>query len=183
MPTPSHKPPRVSRGPRQPPRNKGVKESLRVRPATLADEAALREMFCTLWPDEKPSDHAPHLRAILRGKPLSTLPLTIFVAELRAGAADDAALVGFIEVGLRSHANGCDGRRAVGFLEGWFVASRMRRHGVGAKLVAAAERWCRAQGCREMASDTWTSQRVSIAAHRALGYEVDCRCVNFRKSL
>jgi hypothetical protein len=57
------------------------------------------------------------------------------------------------EVGLRSHANGCDGQRAVGFLEGWFVARGARRLG------------------------------GSIAAHRALGYEIDCRCVNFRKSL
>ena len=86
-------------------------------------------------------------------------------------------------MGLRSHANGCDGVRAVGFLEGWYVARRWRRSGVGAKLVAAAERWCKAQGCREIASDTWTSHRVSIAAHQALGYEVDGRCVNFRKTL
>jgi len=112
-----------------------VKETVRVRPATLEDEAALLKMFCSLWPDGTASDHGPHLRAILRGKPLSTLPLVIFVA---------------------------------------------RR---GAKLIAAAERWCRAQGCREMGSDTWTTNRGSIAAHRALGYEIDCRCVNFRKSL
>jgi aminoglycoside 6'-N-acetyltransferase I len=134
-------------------------------------------MFLALWPDGTPADHAPHLRAILRGKPLSTLPLTIFVAER------DSKLLGFIEVGLRSHANGCNGRRAVGFLEGWFVSRGVRRSGVGKKLVAAAEQWCRAQGCHEIASDALSNNRTSIAAHRALGYEVDCRCVNFRKSL
>ena len=71
------------------------------------------EMFGTLWPDESPRGHASHIRGILRGKPRSTLPLTLFVAE--AGRR----LIGFVEVGLRSHANGCDGVRAVGFLEGW----------------------------------------------------------------
>jgi hypothetical protein len=34
-----------------------------------------------------------------------------------------------------------------------------------------------------MASDTWANHRLSIAAHRALGYDVDGRYVNFRKSL
>lgn len=163
-----------------------MKDGVRVRPATLKDEAQLLEMFCTLWPDGAPADHAPHLRAILRGKPLSTLPLTIFVAEyaeLAERAARDSKLLGFVEVGLRSHANGCDGRRAVGFLEGWFVARRARRSGVGKQLVAAAEQWCRAQGCREMGSDVLTTNRTSLAAHGALGYELDCRCVNFRKSL
>jgi aminoglycoside 6'-N-acetyltransferase I len=148
-----------------------------VRGATVSDAAALLEMFRKLWPDESPGDHAAHIRGILRGKPHSTLPLTLLVAE----RGDE--LVGFIEVGLRSHANGCDGRRAVGFLEGWYVKRGLRRRGIGAELVKAAEKWCRARGCREMASDTWTSHRASIAAHRALGYEVDCRCVNFRKSL
>ena len=55
--------------------------------------------------------------------------------------------------------------------------------GVVAKLVSAAEKWCKARGCREIASDTWTSHRASIAAHQALGYAVECRCVNFRKTL
>jgi aminoglycoside 6'-N-acetyltransferase I len=154
-----------------------MKESVRVRQAVASDGAKVLEMFQTLWPDEPPDEHTVHIRGILRGKPRSTLPLTLFVAEI------DERLVGFIEVGLRSHANGCDGLRAVGFLEGWYVARGVRRRGVGAKLVAAAEKWCKARGCREMASDTWLGHRTSIAAHRALGYEVDCRCVNFRKSL
>ena len=47
----------------------------------------------------------------------------------------------------------------------------------------AAEKWCRARGCREMASDTWTNHRLSIAAHQVLGYAIDGRYVNFRKSI
>lgn len=150
---------------------------MRVRPAVTADAAGVLEMFRALWPDEPPREHSTHIRGILRGKPRSTLPLALFVAE------KGERLVGFIEVGLRSHANGCDGARAVGFLEGWYVARGFRRTGVGGELVAAAEKWCKQRGCREIGSDTWTHQRGSIAAHQALGYEIDCRCVNFRKSL
>jgi aminoglycoside 6'-N-acetyltransferase I len=148
-----------------------------VRPAVASDADEILALFVALWPTEPARELAAHLRGLLSGKARTTLPLTLFVAE--AGQR----LIGFVEVGLRSHANGCDGVRAVGFLEGWYVARGFRRQGVGAKLVRAAERWCKAQGCREMASDTWASHRLSIAAHRALGYSVDGRYVNFRKSL
>jgi aminoglycoside 6'-N-acetyltransferase I len=152
-------------------------EQIVVRRAKPNDEAAVFEMFLGLWPDEEPRGMRRHLRQVLAGKARSTLPLTIFVAAV------GKELVGFIEVGLRSHADGCDGARPVGFLEGWYVARTRRRRGVGGALVAAAERWCRRQGCREMASDTWATHRLSISAHRALGYEVVGRNVNFRKAL
>jgi len=151
--------------------------SVIVRPATAADAPRVLALFRALWPDEPARELSAHLRGLLRGEARTTLPLTLFVAEA------PPRLIGFAEVGLRSHANGCDGARPVGFLEGWFVARGFRRQRVGARLVRAAEQWCKAQGCREMASDTWASHRLSIAAHRALGYEVDGRYVNFRKSL
>jgi aminoglycoside 6'-N-acetyltransferase I len=146
-----------------------------IRTAKPGDARQVLHMFKTLWPDE--SGHAAHIRGLLTRTARSTQPLVLFVAEA-AGK-----LVGFIEVGLRSHANGCDPIRRVGFLEGWYVAQGFRRQGVGAKLVVAAEKWCRAQGCREMASDTWANHRLSVAAHQALGYEVEGRYINFRKSL
>src|SRR5262245_48432342 len=134
-------------------------------------------MAVALWPDEPAREIRTHMRALLAGKPRSTLPLVVFVAE-RA-----SAILGFIEVGLRSHADGCDGRRPVGFVEGWAVAAPHRRRGVGRALLAAAERWAAGQGCREMASDTWADNPRSQAVHRALGFEVVDRCVNFRKRI
>ena len=146
-----------------------------VRAAKPADASQVLALFRALWPDER--GLAAHIRGLLTGTARTTTPLTLFVAEAQG------KLVGFIEVGLRSHANGCDPGRSVGFLEGWYVARGFRRLGVGGRLVAAAEKWCRARGCREMASDTWSNHRLSIAAHRALGYQVDGRYVNFRKTL
>jgi aminoglycoside 6'-N-acetyltransferase I len=98
-------------------------------------------------------------------------------------AEDQGRLVGFVEVGLRSHADGCDPKRPAGFLEGWYVEATHRRRGIGAALVRAAETWCRENECREIGSDTWSDSADSQAAHAALGFEVVDRCEHFRKGL
>ena len=148
-----------------------------VRLAVAADLGAITRLACALWPDEPEEEHADHARAILAGEPESTLPLVLFVAEV------DDAVVGFIEVGLRSHADGCDTRQAVGFIEGWYVEPHVQRRGVGRALMSAAEEWARQQGASELGSDTWIDSPLSQQAHAALGFEVVDRVVNFRKAL
>ena len=148
-----------------------------VRAARPADLAAVSALAAVLWPDGSLREHRQHMRAVLAGRPPSSLPLVVFVAE------QDGAILGFIEVGLRSHAEGCDGRRPAGFVEGWFVSARQRGRGLGRALMAAAEDWARGQGCREMGSDTWHDNLPSQRAHQALGYQLVERIVSFRKAL
>lgn len=150
---------------------------LRVRLAVAADLRAITELSALLWPDVPAADHEQHAAAIVAGTPLSTLPLVIFVAEL-AGE-----IVGLIEVGLRSHADGCDARWPVGFVEGWSVHPKHQRQAIGSALMAAAEDWARGQGAREIASDTWVDNQGSQRAHTKLGFELVDRCVHFRKTL
>jgi len=149
-----------------------------VRPARPADAPALAALCFALWPESPLEEHAQAVDATLAGQPRATLPLVWFVAEAPGGS-----LVGFVEVGLRSHADGCDPVQPVGFLEGWYVDPAFRRQGIGRRLVAAAEEWARRQRCREMASDTWIDHELSQRAHARLGYQVVDRCVHFRKSL
>jgi aminoglycoside 6'-N-acetyltransferase I len=92
------------------------------------------------------------------------MPLVVFVAEA------DGGVVGFIEVGLRSHADGCDTRHSVGFIEGWHVEPARRDNGAGRALMRTAEEWARSQGCHELASDTWIDHESSQRAHQALGF-------------
>jgi aminoglycoside 6'-N-acetyltransferase I len=138
---------------------------MKIRVAGEKDREQLVAMRGTLWPEAT----AEELQN-------ATVPGEVFVAE------DDDRLIGFVEVSLRSHADGCE-TNPVGFLEGWFVEEGVRRRGVGTKLVEAAENWAREQGCREMASDTWIDHELSHRAHEGLGFEVVDRCVHYKKKL
>jgi aminoglycoside 6'-N-acetyltransferase I len=131
-----------------------------------------------LWSESSIEEHRRELAPILAGKPTGAMPLVILVA-----VADNGMLAGFVEAGLRSHADGCDTATPVGFVEGWYVSAGHRRRGVGAKLMTAAQDWARGMGCVEMASDTLLDNDVSQRAHQALGFEVVDRCINYRKRL
>lgn len=151
---------------------------MHIRPAVPTDREQLSRFFESLWPESSTEEHGRELAEILEGKQRGSLPLVVFVAE-----GLDGALVGFIEIGLRSHADGCDPSAPVGFVEGWFVTEGERRKGVGRQLIEAAEDWARRQGCKEMASDTWIDNGVSQRAHEALNFAVVDRCVHYRKAL
>jgi aminoglycoside 6'-N-acetyltransferase I len=153
--------------------------AIKVKQADLSDTDELAKMRETLWPESSLEEHRKELESFLRSGMNGTLPMTILVSQ----DDESKALTGFIEVGLRSHADGCDPARPVGFVEGWFVHEASRKQGIGSALMRSAEAWARKQGCVEMASDTWIDEERSISAHQALGFEVVDRCVHFRKAL
>ena len=149
-----------------------------TRVARPEDREPLARLRAALWPESSAEEHAQELLSILDGKALGQLPLIELVAEEGSGR-----LVGFAEVGLRSHADGCDVAHAVGYLEGWYVVESHRERGIGRKLLQAAEDWARKQGCQEMASDALVSNELSQRVHFALGFAVVDRCVHYRKVL
>jgi aminoglycoside 6'-N-acetyltransferase I len=152
--------------------------TIKVRQAHPSDKDELAKLRELLWPEASIEDHGKELGSILRSRMYGTLPLTILVAQDESGA-----LTGFIEVGLRSHADGCDPARPVGYVEGWFVPEAYRKQGIGSALMRSAEVWARDQDCLEMASDTWIDNEISLRSHQALGFEVVDRCIHFRKPL
>lgn len=153
-------------------------EDTTVRVARPADRDELAGLRAALWPESSAEEHAKELVGILGSKTFGTMPLIELVAEESGGK-----IIGFLEVGLRSHADGCDPSHAVGYVEGWYVAESYRKRGIGRKLLAAAEDWARGQGCAEMASDALVENELSQHVHELLGYAVVDRCVRYRKTL
>ncbi len=149
-----------------------------IRPARTSDRESLARMRTALWPDTSAEKHEREVIALLSGAAALTMPLVIFVA-----ATNEGRVVGFLEVDLRSHADGCSPAQPAGYIEGWFVAEDYRQQGIGKKLVEAAEQWARSHGCVEIGSDALIDNETSQRAHEALGYEVVDRCVNYRKTL
>lgn len=153
---------------------------MKIRTANTSDLDQLAHLCEALWPSSSAAEHAQELRLILEGNAalVLTMPIEIFVAD-----ASHGTLVGFVEVDLRSHADGCNPSQPVGYIEGWYVAEDHRHRGIGKKLLEKAEDWARSHRCAEMASDAVTNNEVSQRAHEALGYQVVDRCVHYRKEL
>jgi aminoglycoside 6'-N-acetyltransferase I len=144
-----------------------------IRRAEVADHAEWLRMRRALWEDCHDDEQVREMDEILRNN-----VETVFLAERPEGG-----LCGFLEVALRSRADGCDTTTPVGYIEGWYVDEDARRQGVGRALVEAAEAWARSKGCRQMASDAELWNTVSHQAHGALGYQETGRVVTFKKDL
>jgi aminoglycoside 6'-N-acetyltransferase I len=137
----------------------------RYEPADRRDYQRMRE---ALWPDCSDADN------------------DVWFARPRAATfialRDDGSHCGFVEVGARPYAEGCESS-PVGYIEGWWVDADMRHQGVGRALLQAAEDWSRSMGYTEMGSDALLDNTASHAAHRRCGYEEVERLVAFRKTL
>jgi len=125
-----------------------------------------------LWPDES-SSHEGETGVYIETH--AEIPI-VFVAEA------DGHLVGFLELGRRPYAEGCESS-PVPFIEGWDVDPDCHRRGIGRALVDAAESSARVGGYTEIASDVLIDNQTSISAHKSLGYQEVERLVCFRKAL
>ena len=145
---------------------------MHIRPLEISDIPHWVELRARLWPDQSRSELDAEGRAALMAEP----PLVVFAAE------ENLTLIGFLELGLRSVAEGCESSPAP-YVEGWYVEAAWRRRGVGGALMRAAEEWSRAHGYTELGSDTEEVNRLSRAAHAALGFKEVETLVVFRKPL
>ena len=127
-----------------------------------------------LWPDENADELDAEASAFIeRGEGLAA----VLLAEGTGGE-----LLGFVEIGLRTYAEGCRSS-PVPYIEGWYVDPAARRAGAGRALIGAAEGWARERGHAEMASDALLENRQSELAHKALGFDEVERLIVFRKTL
>jgi len=141
---------------------------MNVRPYQPADYAEWRRMRSALWPDQTEHDMTEWLAR----------DDTAVIVAVRA----DGSLCGFVEVGERTNADGCE-TSPVAYVEGWYVDPDVRRQRVGSRLIEGAESFARSRGHRELASDTEWHNVISQQAHRRLGFQELDRLVLYRKVL
>lgn len=141
---------------------------VRIRSVRPDEREEYQRLRLALWPDCDVTDLDPWF---------ARADAQTFVA-VRA----DGSLCGFVEVGARSVAEGCE-TSPVGYIEGWYVDADVRRSGVGRSLLGAAEDWARGMGYREIASDALLTNTLSHTAHLHCRYEETGRVVTFRKAL
>ncbi|HEU5163587.1 MAG TPA: aminoglycoside 6'-N-acetyltransferase [Thermoanaerobaculia bacterium] len=146
---------------------------MRIRLVQRHDADAWERMREALWPAAL-GEHAREIAAFFDGA--RDDPAEVFVAD------EEGALLGFAEVSIRSHAEGCE-PGTIAYLEGWWVEPEARRRGVGGELIAGVCEWARGRGCSALASDAELENAASHAAHQALGFEEAGRIVCFRKRL
>ncbi|MEA2010770.1 MAG: GNAT family N-acetyltransferase [Actinomycetota bacterium] len=143
---------------------------MEVRALTQSDIEAWIDMRQRLWPD--------HDREELVGETVDWVHgrLGVFVAETTD------SVIGFAEVTMRDHADGCS-TSPVGYLEGWWVDPDHRRKGIGSALLAASEQWARDHGATEFASDAHADNEASRLAHAAAGFVEKRAVVRFHKQI
>ena len=148
---------------------------MKLRPLELRDRRAWADMRVALWPDADAGELAHETVKHFAGVKAAD---EVWVAE----DVVIQRLLGFLELSLRPHAEGCVSS-PVPYIEGWYVTAEARHLGVGRALVEAAENWARLRGHTEIASDVVLQNDASHAAHRSLGFEEVERIVCYRKSL
>jgi aminoglycoside 6'-N-acetyltransferase I len=142
-----------------------------VRELNFADHAEWFRMRRALWPDCSDDRHELEMYT---SKQDSLGGTTLVYAR------GDGALGGFVEVSVRSGVDGAHSNR-VPYVEGWYVDPDLRRHGIGRRLIEAAEAWAVNHGFNELGSDAELHNEGSITAHKALGFQETFRVVQFLK--
>jgi aminoglycoside 6'-N-acetyltransferase I len=143
---------------------------MKIRPLELSDFDEWLRMRYLLWPEHDSEELRTEMEEI-KADPRQP----VFVAERPTGG-----LAGFLEASIHHDTYGTD-TRPVGYIEGWYVDSDLRRQGVGGELMAAAEAWASNLGFKEMASDCEIDNWISLQAHLSHGYEDVERLIHFRK--
>ena len=150
-----------------------TEEKFNVRRVQEKDFSEWFRLRKSLWDESSDDEHRAEMYDIFEHRETQL----VIVAE-----TESAKLIGFLEASIRPFVEDCHTDH-VGYLEGWFVDSQYRQHGIGRILVQNAENWARSKGCVEMASDSEIGNDLSLKAHLKLGYEETSRLVHLRKDL
>lgn len=146
--------------------------TITARPVTASDLGALVAMRARLYVDASAEELADEAEQLVGPEPR----WAAFIAE------ENGQALGFVEVAMRSYAEGGPDAPA-GYLEGIWVEPGARRRGVAKILLATAEKWARERGFTWLGSDARLENAASQAWHGAAGFAEIERVVVYGKQL
>jgi aminoglycoside 6'-N-acetyltransferase I len=141
-------------------------------PITPEDHSAFLAMAQKLWKD---MDNHEVTRLL---EQTSTSKQYIILAR-----TNDSLPIGFAIFTIRAEYVEGASQSPTGYLEGIFVEEGFRRKDIARTLVGLGEDWCKSQGCVQMGSDTWVTDKRSRAFHEAIGFNEEDILVHFIKDI
>jgi len=144
-----------------------------IEPLSPANLEAITLLMLELWPECTFTEEYENCQRMLHSG-----QETAFLLK-----NDGADPVAFITLSLRSDYVEGTSSSPVGYVEGLYVKPAFRQQGVARMLMTAGEGWCRARGCREIASDAELPNTGSQEFHRRVGFVEVNRIVCYRKDL
>ncbi len=143
-----------------------------IRQATSAETAVLAELAVQMWQDSTVSDLAEGFADLVTSDHAACF--LAFEGDLP---------VGFAQCQLRrDYVEGTE-TSPVGYLEGIFVREGFRRQGLATRLLGECQKWAKAKGCTEFASDCELDNEDSLRFHLKMGFAEANRIICFTKKL
>ena len=144
-----------------------------IRPVRVADVERWLNLRVALWPEQALDVHREEVARLLSGDQQKCC----FVA-----VGLDGAIAGFIEMAIRSAAEGC-GTSPVAYIEGIFVVPRARRMGLAQRLLNVAEEWAARRNLLEIAADVAIDNSLGQQLHLGCGFDEVSRRVAYRREV
>lgn len=145
---------------------------MNITKATSDSLPVVVALACGLWPD----NHAESLYSELAG--IMEKPEAAFFL-----AWEDEQAVGFAQCQLRRDYVEGTAFSPVGYLEGIYVAPAYRHRHLASALLQACQKWAKAQGCAEFASDCELENTDSLRFHLQAGFQEANRIICFVKRI
>lgn len=135
--------------------------------------SSLLKMSLKLWPDFDKNE----LEELLKRSSESKKTKIIIAKNL---SQKD---VGFSIFSIRTDYVEGAKKSPTGYLEGIFVEPESRKMGIANKFIQLGEEWCKENGCSQLGSDTWLTDKHSREFHKRVGFWEEEEVVHFLKNI
>ena len=139
---------------------------------SAANLSAFTELVLELWPDCEFDEEYPYYQSLIDSE-----------NEICYLVREQEIYVAFLHVSMRTDYVEGATDFPVAYIEGLYVQPEYQKRGIGNQLVNAGAEWGRQKGCKQLASDTELSNRISIDFHKKIGFSEANRIVCFIKNL